>query len=330
MSNGLVIGKFMPPTKGHEFLVNFAKNLVDVLEVQVGTLNSEPIDGYTRFNWMRNNWKHNPKIQFVWNNDENPQYPEEHSDFWQIWHDSIFNHKVINGKYDYVFASENYGFQLAETLGATFIPVDINREHVPISATKIRSNPEQYWNFLLPSVKDSLTQIIVITGSESVGKTTMCKNLAQHYNTVWVPEYARIWLEATNTNMNFKFEDLDLFVKGQVAAINAQKTNANIRLFVDTDPIITKIYSEIYFGKVSDVVEQYSKLFKPTHYIVLAPTVPWINDVLRDLPNERQSFFDKLIKELEETKISYTVIEDEHWDVRLNKTIEAISQITLI
>ena len=36
---------------------------------------------------------------------------------------------------------------------------------------------------------------IVLFGPESTGKTTLAKQLAKHYNTVWVPEYAREYLQ---------------------------------------------------------------------------------------------------------------------------------------
>ena len=36
---------------------------------------------------------------------------------------------------------------------------------------------------------------VVLFGPESTGKSTLARQLAEHYNTVFVPEYSRIYAE---------------------------------------------------------------------------------------------------------------------------------------
>src|SRR5258708_4010315 len=116
-TSGMVLGKFMPPHLGHVYLVEFARHCVDALTVVVGSLPSEPIPGELRYQWMRELF---PDVNVVHLTDENPQKPEEHADFWNIWRSSLL--RVLPGRPTYVFAGEEYGARLAEALGARFIP----------------------------------------------------------------------------------------------------------------------------------------------------------------------------------------------------------------
>src|SRR6476469_2739448 len=55
---------------------------------------------------------------------------------------------------------------------------------------------------------------IVIIGPESTGKSSLCKLLAEHYHTLWCPEYAREYLTAHG--MNYTYDDLLTIAKGQI------------------------------------------------------------------------------------------------------------------
>ena len=56
---------------------------------------------------------------------------------------------------------------------------------------------------------------VVILGPESTGKSTLCEQLAQHFDTMWCPEFAREWL-LTN-GKNYSYDDLLTIAKGQLA-----------------------------------------------------------------------------------------------------------------
>ena len=59
---------------------------------------------------------------------------------------------------------------------------------------------------------------IVILGPESTGKSTLCKELAEHYKTLWCPEYAREYL--LKHGMNYSFDDLLTIAREQIALEN--------------------------------------------------------------------------------------------------------------
>ena len=100
---------------------------------------------------------------------------------------------------------------------------------------------------------------IVIIGPESTGKSTLCEQLAQHYETRWCPEYAREWLIQNGTN--YTFEDLLTIAEGQLnledeytqqlenESLPLLESGGNIPLFIDTDMYVMKVWCEFVFGK---------------------------------------------------------------------------------
>ena len=70
---------------------------------------------------------------------------------------------------------------------------------------------------------------VVIFGPESTGKTTLSRKLARYYNSVWVPEYAREYLQDkwNNERKTCEPEDLVPIAIGQMKLENelAKKTN---------------------------------------------------------------------------------------------------------
>ena len=144
----MILGKFMPLHLGHMYLIETARREVDQLTVLVCTLKREPIPGELRYAWMRECY---PDVRVIHHIDEIPSAPEEHPDFWAIWTWSI--KRFFPSGPDVVFTSEAYGDPLARCLGAAHRPVDLPRATVPISATLVRSNPRQYWNFIPPCVQ---------------------------------------------------------------------------------------------------------------------------------------------------------------------------------
>ena len=146
-SHGMILGKFMPLTKGHCHLIATGLRMVDQLTVLVCTLRREPIDGALRYGWVRGSF---PAARVVHVTDEVPSYPHEHPDFWPIWRELI-------GRYapnvDVVFTSETYGDRLAAELGARHVLVDLERRVVPISATQVRADPLAHWEYIPECVR---------------------------------------------------------------------------------------------------------------------------------------------------------------------------------
>ena len=314
--SGMVLGKFMPPHEGHLHLIEFAKNYAEDLTVVVCTLKSEPIPGNLRYTWMREIF---PGLRIMQLTDEIPQDPTEHPNFWKIWHDSLL--RVLPQKPDYVFASESYGWKLAETLGAEFVPCPLERI---TSGTAIRNNPYQNWRFLPNCVRPYFLRRICIIGPESTGKTTLEKDLAKQFDTLMVPEYARTLLEAQGGKITAA--DIPKIARGQIASEEALARYANKLLICDTDLLTTFIWSEVLFGDCPSWIRQ--EVEKKTYdlYLLTDLDVPWVPDPVRYLPHDRDSFLDRCIQELKSRRRKYIQLSGSK-ENRLGMAREAVEEL---
>ncbi len=277
----------MPLHKGHELLLSFATHFVDILYIVVDRIEHEVISGSLRCLWIKERF---PDAVVCYLPSINPQQPDEHPDFWTIWKHSLLD--LLPKKPDYVFASDHYGSTLASVLGATFIPFDQARQMVPISATAIRLAPFDHWDYLSPCAKAFYLKRMCIIGPESTGKTTLTKLLADHYDTHWVPEYARLFIESKKA---IQQEDMIHIAQGQIALEDAIAPLANKILFCDTDPLTTMLWSNWLFGECSEVISQMAVQKKYDLYLLMKPDLEWKDDPVRYLPGKSLAFFDDCV-----------------------------------
>jgi len=134
-------------------------------------------------------------------------------------------------------------------------------------------------------------QRISLTGPESAGKSTLAAQLAAHYGTAFVPEYAREYLEKNGPA--YALPDLEAIAHGQLAAEDAAAAQATRLLFCDTDLLVIKIWAENAFGTCPAWV--LAELAKPRYAgtLLLAPDLPWAPDPLREHsdPAQRWHFY---------------------------------------
>ena len=318
-THGMLLGKFLPPHRGHCYLADFASNFVDHLSIIVGTLPSEPIPGHLRFSWMQELF---PQAQVLHLDKVLPQDPSEHPDFWNIWTREL--QAILPNPPDVVFASEPYGHKLAEVLGARFIPVDLARKNVPTSGTAIRNDPYSNWEFIPPVVRSYFLKRVCIFGPESTGKSTLTQNLAEHYKTSCVPEYARCYLEEFGDEL-----DSDAFMdiaRGQIAAEKALASSAHSILFCDTDPLLTTVWSQFLIDQVAPQLKEFALEHTYDLYLLTKPDVPWVADSVRYLPDERETFFQACEKALQEANRPYAIISGS-WHNRFKQAERAISDL---
>lgn len=136
---------------------------------------------------------------------------------------------------------------------------------------------------------------VVLFGPESTGKTTLSEQLARYYNTVWVPEYAREYLQNKWNEERKTCEPQDLLpiAVGQMRLENHLTKKATNLLICDTDLLETKVYSEAYYlGYCEPLLEKYALQNQYNLYFLTYIDIPWEKDDLRDKPNEREQMFE--------------------------------------
>jgi len=181
----------------------------------------------------------------------------------------------------------------------------------------------------IPKQKPANLIKIVLFGPESTGKTTLSKLLARQYNTVWVPEFAREYLQNKWNNERKTCEDVDLIpiAIGQINLENELSIKADKILICDTDLLETKVYSEEYYGGFVDpeldkaaIENQYDL------YLLTYIDTPWEEDDLRDRPEQRQEMFAAFEKALAQYNRPYITLKGSIKN-RLENAISEIDKI---
>ena len=170
---------------------------------------------------------------------------------------------------------------------------------------------------------------VVINGPESTGKTTLTKQLAEYFNTEYVPEFARDYLQEKWDSKKevCSKEDLLVIVKEQVNLENKLSSKANKILFLDTNIITTINWSITHFDGYCDpwIIKQ-TEFLKYHHYLITNIDIPWVKDDLRDSPNERDSMFSSLINQHDIRGLKYSIISGDK-DLRKSQSIDIIKNL---
>jgi len=129
-----------------------------------------------------------------------------------------------------------------------------------------------------------MTRRIVITGPESTGKSSLCKQLAEHYNTSWVPEYAREYLQ--KHGMNYTYNDLLAIARRQLA-LEDEITASTKRglIFIDTDMYVMKVWCEFVFGRCHQWILDRIAERNYALYLLCNIDLPWVKDDFREYPD---------------------------------------------
>jgi NadR type nicotinamide-nucleotide adenylyltransferase len=170
---------------------------------------------------------------------------------------------------------------------------------------------------------------VVLFGPESSGKTTLSKKLAHHYNTVWVAEYAREYLQNKWNNERKTCVNSDLLpiAVGQMKLENKLVKKADKILICDTDLLETKVYSEEYYGGTVDpLLEKAAAENTYDLYLLTYIDTPWEADDLRDKPEERLEMFNAFENALKKYDRPYITLKGDK-KTRLKTAIKAIDKL---
>ena len=149
---------------------------------------------------------------------------------------------------------------------------------------------------------------IAVLGAESSGKSTLCEALARRYETIWVPEYLREFVESTG---RVPFEaDQFAIARTQREREDAAMARANRVLFCDTTPLMTALYSRVYWGRVDAPLAALAAFHDYALTLVTAPDTPWIADgLMRESEEVRERVYAMVVRELDERGIPFVLVE---------------------
>ena len=329
---GLVVGKFWPPHRGHQLLLEAAAAQVTELLVLVYAHPDDPTHpAPVRAHWLRE----------LYRGDDYAQGPRigttplrlhalpaaavppdaadaaTHREFVRQWL------ARQNTRIDVVFSSEAYGPGFAEHLGAAHVAVDEPRQQVPTSGTVLRAalaGPSV--DFSLPAthihpfvaaqygaVPTTPVPRLVLLGAESSGKTTLSVALAEALGTVWVPEYGRTLHEQKLGAL--VYEDLVYIGRRQLELEDEATPQAHGWLVCDTNAATTALYSYYYFHRCDPALQRLAQVCRQryAHTFVCMPTVPFEDDGWRGPEALRQFQHGAILMQLELLGIPYTLLD---------------------
>ncbi len=183
MRRGIVFGKFMPPTMGHKYLVEFARRQTDALFVFVGDVYDDSgIPRSLRADWLRRHFCDGVTVVVADDSDKNAAISSD--ELINRWRNVVL--EAVGAPPDQWFGSEPYLSVIAESVGAHFHMVDDLRSAIPISATQVRSSPHRHWDLILPEARPYFLHEILVVANDMDA----------------VP------LAAHSTNLDFTFADL--------------------------------------------------------------------------------------------------------------------------
>ncbi|RUT70978.1 DUF4301 family protein [Flavobacterium cupreum] len=171
---------------------------------------------------------------------------------------------------------------------------------------------------------------IALFGPESTGKTTLAKQLAEYYETEWVPEFARDYLQEKweENQHTCVADDMMPIAYGQVALENQKLSSAKKYLFCDTNLMVTKVFSEMYYGSCDPLLNDAALEHDYDLFFLTDIDVPWEKDDIRDTPDGRETVFSVFKQTLINTKKPFITLSGNK-ENRLAKATAIINALTI-
>lgn len=316
---GLTLGKFAPFHKGHQLLIETAINEVDELIVLIYDDPVINIPLKTRANWIREIY---PQIMVI-EGENSPNDTGYTPEIMKIQEDYVLS--VLGDRnVSHFYSSEPYGEHMSIALNAINRQVDVSRNIIPISATKIRNDSFKNKNFVHPKVYTDLITKVVLLGAPSTGKTTLAEKLAIYFDTQWMPEYGREYWEKYQVNKRLTLEDLLKIAEGHIEREDALVLKSNQFLFSDTNAITTYLFSLDYHGNALPALENLAKAAEKRHDIIFVcdTDIPYDDTWDRSGDVKRKVFQQKIIADLNTRNLKYSMLKG-----NVDERIEQVSKI---
>ncbi len=165
---------------------------------------------------------------------------------------------------------------------------------------------------------------VAIIGPECTGKSELSEFLAGHYETSWVPEYARGYLD--NLVRPYNQDDLTTIARGQLRIEDEFARTANGVLFCDTNLHVIKIWSHFKYGEVDSEILGLIEERSYDLYLLTNIDIPWEEDPQREHPDKREELYDLYLSELKNQPVPFVEISGDRKE-RRETAIRAVEEV---
>jgi NadR type nicotinamide-nucleotide adenylyltransferase len=178
------------------------------------------------------------------------------------------------------------------------------------------------------SARDRPVPVVVVTGSESTGKTTLARDLARHFETAWAPEFSRTYLDEKTaaTGLPLDAGDVEPIARGQIAVENRAIAEARGLAVLDTDLVSTTVYARHYYGSCPAWIDQAARERLGELYLLCDIDVPWVAGPPRDRPHLREPMHRLFATALDALGVRYVLIRGS-WRERTEIAIAAVTAL---
>lgn len=328
---GVIVGKFYPPHLGHEYLVKTGllqcKRLVVIVCVK-----PEESPNRERASWLQENCPGADVVVF----DQVEDMDDTDS---VLWAEKTL--EILGGATpDACFTSESYGEPFAKALTVLGtkrhvedVRVDQPRKTFPISGTSVREDPYAAWNFLSANVRQFYSQLVVLVGAESTGKSTLANIIAERfseYSPILVEEHGRLVSERKPDPYQDWTEDDFL----EIASVQTENiTNAMQKSFLvvgDTDARATAAWQDYLMGKISPEIEDYATNSPIPALFILCPVdgAAFVQDGTRKDGDHRVSMERQLRRRcMQTTRAKLVELQGDSWEDRTKHALQSVEDL---
>lgn len=165
---------------------------------------------------------------------------------------------------------------------------------------------------------------VVVIGPECTGKSELSEYLANCFNTRWVAEYAREYLDMLN--QPYQESDLLTIAKGQLQREAQAMDSANRVLICDTNLLVIKIWSYYKYGRCNEEILRLIKSHSYDLYLLTFIDIPWQEDPQREHPHQREELWNIYKEELQRQQVPWITISGDRI-VRRKTAVAAVENL---
>lgn len=328
-------------------MIKFAKKHCNMLVVIPCCSTKEHISAQVRSKWLREELCEVPDVtiqEYTYDETLLPNVSESDRSVSKVWSDVFLR---IAPATNILVTSEPYGEFVAEYMGIQHILFDAKRLCFPIASSTVREHMLLNWKFLPNAVKRHYQKRVVVSGTESTGKSTLCCQLCKHFGGILVKETAREVIPDSN---QLALQDLYTVAKCHAQAVKAAlvlgqccgcSTEEEVVpvVVIDTDVYTTQSYARLFFNDTLALSDHIYDMSSADIRVYLCSSgVPFVQDGTRVDSHQLRLDLDTSHRQtMHDFGISYVELslsasrepgaDSYDWDGRFDQAVSLISQL---